>query len=174
MCGSSCVRRSRAATAIARGRERRARDWPAATHIGGGARLRYTSCRMNRFARRCLANSVFLGLLLAALTLRALIPVGFMPVAGSGRLLSMQLCTSSGYQSVLVRFGQDGRPAPPAPSHDVPCLYSVCSALAPPPSLAAASVPACVVAELTALVVQRVAVPSIARAQAPRGPPILV
>lgn len=129
---------------------------------------------MNRFARRCLANSVLLGLLLAALTLRALIPVGFMPVAGGGHSFSMQLCTSSGYQTVVVRFGQDGRPAPPAPAHDAPCLYSVCSALAPPPSLVATSVPACVVARLTVPAVQRVAVPSIARAQAPRAPPLFV
>ena len=130
---------------------------------------------MFRLSRRCLSSSTFSGLLLAALILRALVPVGFMPAMDRGFSLRVQLCTTRGFQTTVLRFGKDGGRAPPsAPAHDAPCLYSVSSTLAPPPFLAPSVVPIVVVSEVTVLVVRCVAVPSIIRAQSARAPPALV
>jgi hypothetical protein len=97
-----------------------------------------------------------------------------MPAMERGFSLRVQLCTTWGFQTTVLRFGKDGGRAPTAPAHDARCLYSVSSTLAPPPFLAPSVVPTVVVSEVTALVVRRVAVPSILRAQSARAPPALV
>jgi len=59
------------------------------TLCAAGAGARDSRSCMGKFAHRCLSNSLFTGLLFAALAVRALIPVGFMPVAGNGGSLTL-------------------------------------------------------------------------------------
>jgi hypothetical protein len=126
---------------------------------------------MGKFAHRCLSNSLFTGLLFAALAVRALIPVGFMPVASNGGALTLQLCAQRGSEVPSVRVGKDGQRIPTSPSHETPCLYSVSGTPTPlpwMPSLPVATEPA---GEIAPPISLTVSVPSILRTQSPRAPP---
>ena len=122
-------------------------------------------------------------LLLPALLLRALIPVGFMPLAGaSGAYLGF--CPGSGAQlpgaseraaphtAHVGHSHRDGdRPSSPAAPHHGPCLFSggAATEFTADPLLA-------VVLPVAQAPTERIAslvfVPAILRAQSSRGPPI--
>lgn len=121
-------------------------------------------------------------ILLPALALRALVPVGFMPVV-DGEGLHIGFCPgeaqppgalapalAAGHLAHHHHQGDAGH-GPPAPASHPPCLFALSAspafvpaapALAPPPPAATA-----LAAELS----NRVSVPAIVRAQTPRGPP---
>jgi hypothetical protein len=119
-------------------------------------------------------------LLLPALVLRALIPVGFMPLAGSGGV-HLGFCPGAGpvpaARSELARHAphhahhDGGAPGAPGTSHQAACVFSAgaSTVFAETPSAtltaALAQAPAERAASLTVL-------PSILRAQSSRGPPI--
>ena len=122
-------------------------------------------------------------LLLPALLLRALIPAGFMPVAGAGGPY-LEFCPGAGElpPGVAARaahashhehahYGGDGRGVPGAPHHQA-CVFSSVAAAAfaaqpsdalPPPAPSA----------LPERIAAPVFLPAILRAQSPRGPPIV-
>ena len=121
-------------------------------------------------------------LLLPALLLRALIPTGFMPVAGAGGP-HLGFCPGAGelppgavapathgsQGSHAHHGGGDGRGIPVTPHHPA-CIFSVGAATAfvAPPTYA---LPAPALAALTERIAAPVFLPAILRAQSPRGPP---
>jgi len=130
---------------------------------------------MQQFLHRCLNRTPIIGLLMAALLFRALIPTGFMPTAGENGSLVMQLCSGMTTKSVVVDLGLSSDEAP-APTHLIdssPCGFAVTGHSAAPPSLpvfAAAGSPDS--HAVAGNVASRVPA-SIARAQSPRGPPLI-
>lgn len=116
-----------------------------------------------------MSNPALAGLLLAALVLRALIPVGFMPVFAAGAAVQIQLCSSSGFES----RSQD-HPGHGTSTHGTPCLYSVSGTLAPPPCGGALISANAAIHAPSPRAVSAVFIPSIIRTQSPRGPPTAV
>jgi len=128
---------------------------------------------MHAFLHRCLSRTPIIGLLMAALLFRALVPAGFMPAQAENGAIVMQLCAGFGTKSVVVDLG-DG-----AATHDganqlfdhSPCGFAATAAAAPPPAdvaFAASSTPA----SLTTRGDAGSIVPSIVRAHSPRAPPL--
>jgi hypothetical protein len=76
-------------------------------------RWSYTSSVMNRLARYWRAQPWCLGLLLLALLLRGLIPVGYMPAVEHGALV-LELCTAQQYRVPFAHTPVE----PGAQSHD--------------------------------------------------------
>ena len=72
--------------------------------------------------------------LLPALVFRALIPVGFMPVAGP--VLALELCSSAGFASVFAPYDGAGAPADHggAGSHE-PCAFAASANPGPAPEV---------------------------------------
>lgn len=115
--------------------------------------------------------------------LRALVPVGFMPVA-TAEGLGLEFCPDAGPLPAAAsaaadphahhhHHGSGGASDSSAAHHHVPCLYAASATLASAPAdtaVAALQVPAR--APCDARVSARPFVPSIVRAQSPRGPPI--
>jgi hypothetical protein len=122
-------------------------------------------------------------LLLPALLLRALIPVGFMPLAGgSGAYLGF--CPGAGevppaaaaaasHASHLghAHHGGEGRGVPGTPHHPA-CVFSAgaSSAFAVPPGDA---IPGPALTSLLERTAAPIFLPAILRAQSPRGPPVV-
>ncbi|MBV8292071.1 MAG: hypothetical protein JOY55_09700 [Mycobacterium sp.] len=121
-------------------------------------------------------------LLLPALLLRALIPTGFMPVAGAGGL-HLGFCPGAGELPPGVaapathashpghaHHEGGGRGIPGNPHHPA-CLFSAVAtaAFAAPP---ADAIPGPALTSLTERIAAPVFLPAILRAQSPRGPPI--
>ena len=81
-------------------------------------------------------------LLFPALALRLLVPAGFMPSAGDGVGLTMQMCHGDAQSAAAMRLLRD-QPAFPAPddrdaaSHDAPCVFAASAGAAPVPLLPA-------------------------------------
>jgi hypothetical protein len=122
-------------------------------------------------------------LVVPALLLRALIPVGFMPFAGAGGL-SIGLCPGAaelppGVSTPAPHAGQTGHThhhgggsGDTGTPHHPACLFSAGVATV---FAAALTAPALVAPALTALdarVAPLVFLPAILRAQSPRGPPV--
>ena len=110
-----------------------------------------------------------LAAILPALLLRALIPFGFMPVAGSGGP-AMQLCPGAAAAGVHHQHG--GGAAPDGSAHAV-CVFAASAApavapMAPPMPLQASGV-SCAERQRVSSLPQ----PSILRAQSARAPPLL-
>jgi len=117
-------------------------------------------------------------LVLPALLLRGLIPVGFMPVADA-RGASLGLCpgmgamTHAGHGAHTVPHGQRSGTLPyQNAAHHTPCLFSagassgfVAALAGPAPAANALAVPA-------ARPCARRVIPAILRAQSPRAPPL--
>ena len=116
-----------------------------------------------------------------ALLLRALIPAGFMPVAGAGGP-HLGFCPGAGElppgaaalaahgsERGQTHHGADGRGSPVTPHHPA-CVFSAgaTTAFAVPPTDA---LPAPALASLTERIAAPVFLPAILRAQSPRGPP---
>jgi hypothetical protein len=116
----------------------------------GSARFSCYNFAMLISRRRAFSFSHFtLCVMLLALSLRALVPAGFMPDAGALRdgRLEMTFCTSAGdIKTITVdtHRGHDGAPAPDgAPNHQSQsndCPFSVLSTLPAMPSMALAPV----------------------------------
>jgi len=117
-------------------------------------------------------------LVLPVLVLRALIPIGYMPVSERGGLY-IDFCPGEAQppgvlapQSLAHHHHHGGAGhGTPAPVSHAPCLFALSASPAFAPAVATAAVipPASTVpAESPAL---RVFVPAIVRAQSPRGPP---
>jgi hypothetical protein len=122
-------------------------------------------------------------LVVPALLLRALIPVGFMPFAGTGGL-SIGLCPAAaelppGVSTPAPHAGQTGHthhggsPGDTGTSHHPACLFSAGAATVFAATLSAPALLAPALTTLDARGAQRVFLPAILRAQSPRGPPIL-
>ena len=77
-------------------------------------------------------------LLLPALAWRLLVPAGFMPAAGDGVALTMQMCHGDAQSSLVIRLAGKGEGAGDhdAP-HDAPCAFAASATVAPPASAAA-------------------------------------
>jgi hypothetical protein len=121
--------------------------------------------------------------LLPALLLRALIPVGFMPLAGaSGAYLGF--CPGAGTvppgaaaaaahasHPAHTHHGGEGRGIPANPHHPA-CVFSAgaATAFAAPP---ADAIPAPALAPLTERSAAPIFIPAILRAQSPRAPPLV-
>ena len=72
-------------------------------------------------------------LLLPALAFRLLVPAGFMPTAGEGFSVTMQMCHGDAKSSVVVRLTGSGEaPAGQHASHDAPCVFAASATVAPP------------------------------------------
>jgi hypothetical protein len=72
-------------------------------------------------------------LLLPALAWRLLVPAGFMPAAGDGGTLTMQMCHGDAQSSIVIRLaGRGETPGDRAAPHDSPCAFAASAAVAPP------------------------------------------
>jgi hypothetical protein len=139
---------------------------------------------MTIFARLRARRRCWLPLALPALMLRALIPAGFMPVAGAEGL-TIGLCPDAGLPPGFVlpadphshhhhHQHSPGGGDPSSATHHAPCVFAASATLAPAPGATVLLEPRAVrgdarVHELKA----RPFVPSILRAQSPRAPPRL-
>jgi hypothetical protein len=121
-------------------------------------------------------------LALPALALRALIPVGFMPVATADGL-SIEFCPDAGPLPAAASAAADahaqhhhhteGGSEPSSATHHAPCLFAASATLAAAPDAASVAAPhAHPRAPGDADVSARAFVPSIVRAQSPRAPPV--
>ena len=124
-------------------------------------------------------------LVLPVLVLRALVPVGFMPVVVSDGSLSIEFCPGQGTLPPGIDAGAlhaghlahhhahhaGGDPSRPSDAHHAPCLFSLSAS---PAFASAVALPAPSPAAATAFGAPppvRVFLPAIVRAQSPRGPP---
>jgi hypothetical protein len=110
-------------------------------------------------------------LLLPALAFRMLVPAGFMPSAGDGFAITMQMCHGDARSSVIIRLGQgDEQPVDRDASHSS-CVFATTSATAPPPvavvPLASVAPPEPASPTLEAAPLLR----NLHRPQSPRAPP---
>jgi hypothetical protein len=139
---------------------------------------------MRRFLHFCLERTPVIGVLMAALLFRALIPTGFMPMLGSDGTLVMQLCSGFTTKSVVIHLDASAMHADhaahaagndSAPSHGdlfehSPCGFAVAAGAPPQAELpfitprSAHTAPA-----VPGLVGEPQ--PTIVRSQGPRGPP---
>ena len=133
---------------------------------------------MRRFLHLCLNRTPVVGLLMAALLFRALIPTGFMPTRADDGTLVMELCSGFTTKTVVVHLddhaGQSGTDHDP--SHDdlfehAPCGFAVAAAGAAPPATPAVLVPVASPIFLPEFAVAVRPAPSILRSQSPRWPP---
>jgi len=123
-------------------------------------------------------------LVIPALALRALIPVGFMPVAAE-QGFALEFCPGAGALPPGVELasahahhhhhaGGGGHGSDPSSlTHHAPCLFAASATLAPAPVLAEALTAPPVDARVDAGVhTGQLSPPTILRAQSPRGPPV--
>lgn len=86
-------------------------------------------------------------LLLPALAWRLLVPDGFMPAAGDGFALTMQMCHGDAQSSIVIRLAGNGEaPGDHSAPHDSLCTFAA-SATVAPPAVAAGPVAAVLPAE---------------------------
>ena len=72
-------------------------------------------------------------LLLPALAWRLMVPAGFMPAAGDGGTLTMQMCHGDAQSSIVIRLaGQGETPGEHSAPHDSPCAFAASATVAPP------------------------------------------
>jgi hypothetical protein len=130
------------------------------------------------------AGRYWLLLAAPALVLRALVPPGFMPVAAE-QGFALEFCPGAAALPAGAALasahahhhhGHGGGPAgdPSSPAHHAPCVFAASALLGPVPAGAAVpvmDVPERVVARLDPGA--QLHLPSIVRAQSPRGPPEL-
>ncbi|MEQ1581752.1 MAG: hypothetical protein ABL964_14270, partial [Steroidobacteraceae bacterium] len=96
----------------------------------------YIHAAMHAFLHRCLSRTPIIGLLMAALLFRALVPAGFMPAQAENGEIVMQLCSGFSTKSVVVDLGTSGA------THDSstqlfdhsPCGFAAAAQAAPPPA----------------------------------------
>jgi hypothetical protein len=144
---------------------------------------------MRRFLHLCLDRTPVIGLLMAALLFRALIPAGFMPTVASDGTIVMELCAGFTTKTVVVHLdaqadhadhvdpaGNEGS-HPDAAHGDLfeqsLCGFAVAGTAAAPPSRLAEVVPFSPQAAPPTFHVVAQTPPSIHRSQTPRGPPLV-
>jgi hypothetical protein len=116
-------------------------------------------------------------LALPALLLRALIPVGFMPVATADGL-SIEFCPDAGPLPAADPHAHhhhhhQGGPDPSSATHHAPCLFAASATLAAVPATVTLVAPPALAGHSALLApAARSFVPSILRAQIPRAPPL--
>jgi hypothetical protein len=122
---------------------------------------------------RSIANEYLLPLVIGALVLRALIPVGFMPGSGPGTSLTATLCNAPATGNAgteVIQIPDGGAPAGMGGAH---CDYCLVPMLAASYSLPSMQPPAAV--EFAAPIRHSDAPAlrfALARAQIPRAPPL--
>lgn len=126
---------------------------------------------MHRFLQRCLARTPMLGLLMAALVFRALIPAGFMPAHENGTLV-MELCSGFGTKSAVVDFDDQGSTSSNQLFEHSPCGFAAAALSALPPEPFAFPVTAYLQSSAAADVSPLVPF-STRKAHAPRAPPLI-
>jgi hypothetical protein len=128
---------------------------------------------MQRFLQRCLARTPVLGLLMAALVFRALIPTGFMPKHENGTLV-MELCSGFGTKSVVVDLGEQESSTSSSQLFDhSPCGFAAAALSAPPPEPPTFPVTASLHSIAVVAGTSPPVAPSPRRAHAPRAPPLI-
>jgi hypothetical protein len=129
---------------------------------------------------------VVASLVLPALLLRALIPVGFMPVADAGGL-AIGFCPGAGALPPGAAMAHDhghhmgsqhldhagGHLGGAGGAHHAPCLFAASATVAGAPTTPALLLGTTVITPSAAVAVSRFSLPTILRAQFPRGPPLL-
>lgn len=120
---------------------------------------------MGQLLTRRMPRSLLVGLLLAALACRALIPVGFMP-AGDGSL-AMMICP----EGMAHHAGMVHHHAPGGTNHSEHCPFGATPGLGPASSLPGAAAPVPAIAAQVSLPASRIVPAPRQRAHAPRGPP---
>jgi hypothetical protein len=129
--------------------------------------------------------------LLLAVLFRALIPVGVMPVIGSGGALTLQLCPGTITSPLVATTGQHahhqpelgGRDAPAhhhhgsgskgSDQHQLLCPFAASAGFAALPTILAATHTAMDCVVVPASDTAQISLASIVRAQSPRAPPRL-
>ncbi len=128
---------------------------------------------MQRFLQRCLSRTPVLGLLMAALVFRALIPTGFMPTHENGTLV-MELCSGFGTKSVVVDLDdQESSTSSSQLFEHSPCGFAAAALSAPPPEPLTFPVTANLHSTAGITETSPPAAPSPRRAHAPRAPPLI-
>lgn len=144
---------------------------------------------MRRFLHLCLNRTPVIGLLMAALLFRALIPSGFMPTLASDGTIVMELCSGFTTKTIVVNLDAPAGHANHA-EHAVsegnhtdaahgdlfehsPCGFAVAATTAGPPAVPSTVVPVSAPASLTEQPAALQTSPSILRSQTPRGPPLV-
>jgi hypothetical protein len=128
---------------------------------------------MHAFLHRCLSRTPIIGLLMAALLFRALVPAGFMPAQAEDGRIVMQMCSGFSTKSVVVDLGTDSA------NHDSgsqlfdhsPCGFTA-SGLVPTPAIAQFPVTTPLDTLATSAGTQSIVIASIRRAHSPRAPPL--
>jgi hypothetical protein len=104
-------------------------------------------------------------ILLAALLLRALVPLGWMPGTPVLGQAAWIICTADGG----ITHGDPGKEQD---RHQQPCAFAAAHLMAPPVALAAAAPPLRTAARESAAVPAAISVTAAFTPQAPRAPPI--
>lgn len=114
-------------------------------------------------------------LVLPALAFRLLIPAGFMPGAGDGYALTMQMCRGDGRSGEVIRVvAQDPEPAGRDTAHEAPCVFAASGTPAPAPAPAFVLVREVSVAPCERPRVATAPLLAPHRKQSPRAPPLMV
>lgn len=120
-------------------------------------------------------------LVLPVLVLRALVPIGFMPVSERGGF-HVDFCPGEAqppgalaHVPAAAHLGHHHRGGAdhgtPAPVSHAPCLFALSASPAFAPAAPAVAPPPPAATVLVAELPSRVSIPAIVRAQTPRGPP---
>lgn len=121
---------------------------------------------------RHLASTRFTwALLIVGLTMRALVPVGYMAAQATDGGLTVQLCTATGMQEITLPSDEQG-PSAPRAHGDGTCLFSLASGAALPTLPWAPAVAPTTLVAFVPVAAALVHVPPIVRAQSSRGPPV--
>lgn len=123
------------------------------------------------------------GVVLTAMALRAVVPVGFMPVAAAGGV-AIDFCPGDGARRPGMRMTQPhahaepyhthhsgGAPGAPGAPHVVPCVFAAGATVAGAPSISTVELNAAAATAPPLTLCAPVFSPTIVRAQFPRGPP---
>jgi len=128
---------------------------------------------MHAFLHRCLTRTPILGLLMAAVLFRALIPAGFMPTQAESGEIVMQLCSGFETRSVVVDLGSRdaGHDASQLFDHS-PCGFTASAMAAPPPFVSGLALATRADSVAPTAGASLPAAPPLDRAHSPRAPPV--
>lgn len=126
------------------------------------------------FLHRCLSRTPIIGVLMAVLLFRALIPAGFMPAQAENGEIVMQLCAGFGTKSVVVDFGPGHASQDPGAQlfDHSPCGFAAAAVSAPPPTPLTLSTSATADSLANPSDTGSVITPVLQRAHSPRAPPL--
>jgi hypothetical protein len=126
---------------------------------------------MRAFLHRCLTRTPIIGLLMAAVLFRALIPAGFMPAQADSGEIVMQLCAGFDTKSVVVDLDGGATQHGTQLFDHSPCGFTAAAAAPPPAPLALDAARSPDSASTERDTGFRIA-PSPRRAHSPRAPPL--